>query len=104
MSLLPPSHPPLSVKHRAHILNAEFIRYTDQGSANHIAAGNELVDVYREGGRQWDVERGRVMVAIATADRLVYSSSPLPPPPSLLAVSLQLSARRGLGLAGRRTG
>lgn len=74
MSLLPLSHPPLSTKHRAHILNAEFTRYTDQGSPDHIAAGKELIDVYREGGREWDLERGRVMVAIATTDRLVYSS------------------------------
>ena len=31
--------------------------------------GRELVEVYREGGPEWDGERGRVMVAMATTDR-----------------------------------
>ena len=95
LSLLPPAHPPLSTKHRAHILSAEFAKcasYVGQGSTNHIAAGYELIEVCREGGREWDVERGRVMVAMATADRWVFQmlSSYLPPSLSL-SLSLSLS-------------
>lgn len=84
VSLLPPSHPPLSTKHKAHILNAEFTRLTSHGSTNQIAAGYELIGVYCEGGREWDVERGRVMVAMATADRLVSPSLPSSLPHSFL--------------------
>ena len=36
---------------------------------NAVAVGYELVEVYREGGWEWDVERGRVMVDLATTDR-----------------------------------
>ena len=63
-------HP--STRHQAHILTAEFTecaRYGSQGLANHIAVGRELVEVYREGGPEWDGERGRVMVTMATTDR-----------------------------------
>ena len=78
LSLLPPGHPPLSTRHRAHILTAEFTKcaqHTGLGSTNQLAVGHQLIDVYSEGGREWDVERGRVMVAMATADRYSHTQA-----------------------------
>ena len=75
LSLLPPAHPPLSTRHQAHILESEFTKCSEQNgnrSTNQLAVGRQLIDVYREGGREWDVERGRVMVAMATADRYMH--------------------------------
>ena len=66
---------------KSHILATELLRLTGPAGvtgrggkptnqdAVAVAVGYELMEVYREGGRQWDVERGRVMVDMATTDR-----------------------------------
>ena len=79
LSLVPPTVPPLSTRMKSHILATELLRLTGSAGVtgrggkptnqDAVAVGYELMAVYREGGRQWDVERGRVMVDMATTDR-----------------------------------
>ena len=47
----------------------ECCRYSNQGLANQMAVGRELLRVYEEGGERWDVERGRVMVVMGAMQR-----------------------------------
>lgn len=34
-----------------------------------VAVGYELLEVYRDGGREWDVEKGKLMIDLSTNDR-----------------------------------
>ena len=74
LSLIPPSIPPLSTRVKSHILTSEQLRLTSSSGGkptnqSAVAVGYELIQVYKEGGREWDVERGRVLVDMATTDR-----------------------------------
>ena len=64
LSLLSSHTPHLATEHKAHYLELEF-----RQSTNRVAVGRDLVMMYKESGEEWNVERARVMVAMATMDR-----------------------------------